>query len=923
MSFASPAVLFALAALPAIWWLLRLTPPRPRAAVFPPARIVSEIAQKEETSARTPWWLTALRLGLAALLIVALAGPTLQSTVEEAPGDGPLLLVIDNSWATAPNWIERRDAALAVVAFAEAADRPVALVATAEQPNAIVSPTDPTEIADRILSLEPHPFGANTASLLPQLTTIAEGGGFGGAAWFSDGLSTPESDALAAFLAEFVDGPVIIYQDPAAVVLGLLPPTNEADSLSVEIVRNQTGTSAVGTVVARDFRGRAIAQSEFNFNVADTRSTATFDLPPELRNEIARLEIDGLASAGAVQLLDDRYRRRSVAIISGDAGDQPLLSAEYYLSRALSPFADLRTPTSTVGIAIADMIAAGTSVIILADVGTLTPEAEAELGAWLENGGTLIRFAGPRLAAAESALLPVTLREGGRVLGGALQWEQPQPLGLFPTDSPFFGLDIPDDVNVEVQVLAQPNAMLPDRTWAALADGTPLVTGARSGDGLSVLFHVTADTSWSNLPLSGVFVEMLRRILGLAVTTVSDVEAFSEAALPPFRLLDGYGRLVDPTGLAEPIPGGFAEIAVDASHPPGLYGTDDAFRSLSLLDDTAELAPLSETGTLGATQSPYPGAAPTLVAPWLFAVAFLFLLADTFAVLWLSGSFRRYRPQIAAVAIVGLLFPAIIPDADAQEGLAAADLFALEAANRPALAYVLTGDSYSDDIARAGLTGLSWILNQRTSFEPATPIGVDIATDELAFFPILYWRVSPDAVVPDPTALLRLDAYLRSGGIVLFDTADELQRAGAEIIQGTTAAGDRLREILATFDIPPLEPVPADHVLTKTYYLLDDFPGRYNEGDFWVEALPPAQEGEIRPVRPADGVSPILITSNDLAAAWAIEDDGAYMFPMATTDPRQREFAFRAGVNIVMYALTGNYKTDQVHIPDLLERLGQ
>jgi hypothetical protein len=135
-----------------------------------------------------------------------------------------------------------------------------------------------------------------------------------------------------------------------------------------------------------------------------------------------------------------------------------------------------------------------------------------------------------------------------------------------------------------------------------------------------------------------------------------------------------------------------------------------------------------------------------------------------------------------------------------------------------------------------------------------------------------------------------------------------------------------LRKILSSLDIPELEPVSRDHVLTKTFYLLRDFPGRFNSGQLWVEALPAADEDEEasrRPARGGDGVSSIIITSNDLAGAWAMRPDGQPMLPMLEGEPRQRELAFRAGVNIVMYTLTGNYKADQVHVPALLERLGQ
>ena len=184
----------------------------------------------------------------------------------------------------------------------------------------------------------------------------------------------------------------------------------------------------------------------------------------------------------------------------------------------------------------------------------------------------------------------------------------------------------------------------------------------------------------------------------------------------------------------------------------------------------------------------------------------------------------------------------------------------------------------------------------------------------------------PGAAKPSPEALARIDAYMKNGGTVLFDTRDAIMAppgpGGANRSPGMIA----LRTILSSLDIPELEPVPRDHVLTKTFFLLRDFPGRFSSGQLWVEALPTANDlvdETKRPARAGDGVSSIIITSNDFAGAWATRTDGQAMLPMVPGEPRQREFAFRAGVNIVMYTLTGNYKADQVHVPALLERLGQ
>ena len=156
--------------------------------------------------------------------------------------------------------------------------------------------------------------------------------------------------------------------------------------------------------------------------------------------------------------------------------------------------------------------------MILADVGNVAGEAHDRLARWIEDGGVLVRFAGPRLAASDDDLVPVRLRRGGRILGGSLSWDKPQPLAAFSHEVPFNGMAVPNDVTVSRQVLAEPDAAVTENTWATLADGTPLVTAARRGKGMIVLFHVTGDTRWSDLPLSGTFVEMLKRIVALAGT---------------------------------------------------------------------------------------------------------------------------------------------------------------------------------------------------------------------------------------------------------------------------------------------------------------------------------------------------------------------------------------------------------------------
>jgi hypothetical protein len=233
---------------------------------------------------------------------------------------------------------------------------------------------------------------------------------------------------------------------------------------------------------------------------------------------------------------------------------------------------------------------------------------------------------------------------------------------------------------------------------------------------------------------------------------------------------------------------------------------------------------------------------------------------------------------------------------------------------------VKTGLADVDAMSEAGLTGLGLALRARTSYEPEAPMGVDLKTDDLSLFPLLYWPMDPREKNLSPAVQSKLNEYMRHGGTIFFDTRDLTLGA----VRGPGSVGEQtLRRLTAGLDIPPLEPVPDDHVLTKSFYILRDFPGRWSGGQVWVEKLPPAPKGVMRPARGGDGVSPVIIGGNDWAAAWAVDANGHFLAKPSPGGEIQREMAFRVGINVVMYALTGNYKADQVHAPALLERMGR
>ncbi|MDE2462334.1 MAG: DUF4159 domain-containing protein, partial [Alphaproteobacteria bacterium] len=603
-----------------------------------------------------------------------------------------------------------------------------------------------------------------------------------------------------------------------------------------------------------------------------------------------------------------RFQKVGIVGATSSENGSPLLSGAYYLRRALSPYADLSHGT------IEQELSRHVGVLVLSDIGRITGDAYADVARFVQQGGVLIRFAGPRMTNGTDALVPVPLRSGGRYLGGAMGWAKPQHLAPFAQGSPFAGLSVPRDVTISRQILAEPSIELATRSWARLDDGTPLVTGAPRGKGWIVLFHVPAAPGWSNLPMSRLFIDMLRRLVQLAAgAQPADIGVHDTASYPALAVLDGYGHLEKPGAAVLPLTGrALAQFVPSASHPPGLYGSEDA--ALARNATTAH-TPFVALEGIGLARSYYSGRTVLSLAPYLLMAAFVLLLIDALIGLWLRG-LLPVRRWAGFASLLILVAPFFLPGT-ARAG----ESFDMKAALNTRLAYVITGIPSVDAMSKAGLTGLGLWLKARTSYEPKSPMGVNLATDNLSFFPLLYWPMDPRERPLTQAELSKIQNYMRNGGTLFIDTR--------ELTLGPTRGPDNpgeqtLKRLLGKLDLPPLEPVPADHVLTKTFYLLSSFPGRWAGGTLWVQKLPPRDPNAgPEPARGGNDVSPIIIGSNDYAAAWAVNDQGEPIVAIVPGGEHQREMAVRVGINIVMYALTGNYKADTVQVPALLRRLGK
>lgn len=887
-TFLAPLALLGLIALPLVWLILRIAPPTPKVLNFPPLRLFADINTEEETPAKTPLWLLLFRLLMVALISFALAQPILQRPAADT--QKPLLLVIDNSWLSAPHWSQITDEAEALLKTARRDNIDVALALTNSDAN--TSQFGPAQSAlNSVETLKPSPwitpldaFKTSLESLNLNEKSIV---------FLSSGLD--QEDYLTA-LGEY--GTVTVYQATNVSEFALPKNTQEIpNGFETTWQRPIAGALPIDhTVIAYQADNSVIARAPLTFTAGQTEATARFEIPAQLRSRIGHLRLSGVNSAGAVQLFDDSWGRPLIGILNG-SGDtsSPLLSEPFYARTALQPFADIFDGN------LSTLLDINPSLIVMSDSQRTEDE---RLVKYVEEGGVLVRFAGPKLAKKTDDLLPVNLRGGGRALGGALSWETPQKLAPFETDSPFYGLDTSDEITVSRQVMARPGIETDTRSWARLEDGSPIVTAGARGDGLIVLFHVTAGPEWSNLALSGLYVDMLKRVLPLAKNRLRQETDENQGDWVANRVLNGFGQFESPEATVSVIKDiDFSKVIASASTPPGLYVQGTRTQALQTVSDVKDISALNLPSSVIRKQ--YGGTKLQTLAGLGLAIGAIGLALDAFFAMLMSGRLNRLfgRPaqSFAAIGFAALLVM--------SSDTALAQDKAMESATGLHFAYIATDNGRVDRMSENGLESLGKQLDLRTTIDVTGVHSVVPGEDVLSFYPFLYWVVSRDSPAPESIAITALNEYMGAGGTIVFDTRDAADQA----ITGN-APHPGLARVTEALDIPRLTTVPNDHVLTKSFYLLQTFPGRYANGQVWVDAN--------NNTSGRDGVSPVIIGGHDWASAWALDEDNRPLIDTDNSLPRQQEFAVRFGINIAMYALAGNYKSDQVHTAELVKRLG-
>ncbi|QDH13124.1 DUF4159 domain-containing protein [Formicincola oecophyllae] len=946
LAWAHPALLGGLALLPATWWLSRLTPPAPRKQVFPSVRLLHQLKRTNSTNAKTPWWLLALRCAALGCVVLGLAGPewrppsSAAMAAALAGGGRNMVMLIDNGWASLPNWAQRLDSATTLgqqwlAQRSEGANTTLAILTTAPQPDGrmkapfmLGAPNQADAdlrdaLASALASLTPRPWPVDRQSTAKQLRDNEQlrQALAGADVWvLSDGINQGGEAALEAALKPARQRRDMRWDPCLPVWLDMRPPNARSQPSAQAGVAWQAkvlfaqncATPAPLALSAYGLNTPTPSQRSDNFSML-----ASWKLPAGKAATAMTVPLDGAldgavgafalnpptsARAGSAAALPGPaawhllatavHGRSTAAVLMGPHDAQALTGAGWFLqqgsalhgqSLATLTLHQLESPNPSSPVppalrAISLVYAPDGTLPALSSHPSEPDEQRAKAGlmAWVRQGGTLVRFAGP--VAGRSSLdsrddgtssenpgidnspsldetLSVPLLGGTRQLGGPLSLTKPPHLASFPAQGPFAGLAVPQDVTVERQILARPTATLNDHVWASLEDGTPLVTARREGKGEVVFFHTAPLANWTTLPLAGLWPAMLERLAQRAdahspnhpaqnglVTQPSTGGAGegNQTGLPPWRVLTPQGSLTiaGPDVLPLPDDDHASPIPVSALHPAGLYGRPGGFmRALNLAPMlTPDRAALAVEKPLGILARPVGPITPHALGPILMTCGLgLLMLAQ--AILLAQSLKRAWWKRLTGKAGLSVLMLASGLGAASHAWAGPALGAGQKGAPTPAqsaesdwhntletrLAWLPTGDQETDDQIAAGMKSLTDYVNQRSNPHLGAPIKLDLNRDDLGFYPLIYWPILPNAHA-DGARAQKISLYMQRGGMVLVD------RMGAGTLTNAatsaTSAEHAQNRALEGVTLPTLLPLTDQATVAHTFYILHGYPGR-------------------------------------------------------------------------------------------------
>lgn len=891
VTFQNPEYFVFLLIVPILWKYFKEGPDRPVLKKFPAIILIAQNTSSDSTPIKKNYLNLLLKTLLVFLITVLLANPSEKKDFKTKP-----LIIIDNGWDSGPGW-EKINKGINQFLESKKSNTFTIFPTVASNKNKFnyLFEKKEFEIREYLKGIKPLALKPNYILLSKELPNFVQDDTK--IFWFTNHYMNKEKKAfydsiksknLKIYSSSKEDFPIILSllsQEDNIYSFGLINMNKDLDNFFIDCY----------DIKQRIIIRQKVSQDKIKY---DEQNFGNFsvEIPKEKNDLIYYFKISNSKSVSSVAIKSNYVKKKKIGLVQTNFqdNDNEYFRANFFVRKALESNYDLKS------LPLDQLLSPNKSLIISDDFDTTFFGFEERILQWIGEGGTFLKFAGDKfLSHAENnqlssvlGIIPITKKVIS--VDGELSFKRNLSIAQISGKSPIRDFEIPKKIKINKYIEIPKNIdNLKLKFWVKLDNGAPLITQRPYEKGNLILVHLPANNEWSNISLSIFFPDLLNKIIqisrGINAEEVQQI-------FKPLKILDALGNLVEPRidtlNLDSKI---FMDSKLTRDNPPGLYKNELGFHGLNISDylqneyDYIYLPKEIIIDDFNSNSS-------FEIKNFLVLLCLLVFVCETL-VNFLGRDFLKFKyfNPLKVMFLILIVFSPNIVFANEK----------LDYLGQTKLAYIQTGVEEIDRINYEGLREISSYISSKTSAILGSPIGLDLEKDEIDYFPIIYISLIKNAKNLNDISLGKLQNFINSGGILLFDCKASFESLFVE---------DCLilfKKHYKNLDISAFKKLTSESTLSKSFYLLNSYPGRKNEMVYI------AYNNQIN----NDKVLSIVIGNNDWTGAWAKDANNSFLLPLFENDKEQRDLSFRFGTNIVLYSLTGNYKSDQVHIPEILKRM--
>ena len=892
IGFSNIYALFGLLLIPIIWIIVKSFPPVPKSYNFSSFFLLDKIEHDAPKNEKTPLWLVIFRIFFFILIVLFFSKPFIKnnSSVTDEKYE-KYLIIADTGWSMAKDWHKFKELIQEISQEAEKNKKEILFFHSNLNTYKDLKIFDTSfALSNYLENLYPQPLQFTKGSLdkLMQDESIFKKSKVFIVSSKFDFQNFNTYYKKFNLINNYSNNYYFINPLDTVLIINNIKVTQ--DEIICEVLRlGKNNFKQNFFLNVETINNEIIYRNKHSIKENENNKIINLSFPTEVFNQIKSIKIVGQNHAGAKYYFDDFSKRKNIAILNDNEfyKESPLLSPVYYLKKSLDSKHNIKVGK------IDNIIKQEFSTIIIPETGKILNEHNKQLNDWLLKGGNLIRFSGNSLVQEKSNFLPSQDTYSRiRNIEGQLTINNKLFISNFEKDSIFAGLQIPQDIIINKQLIFDTYSKQVN-VLAKLNDNTPLVSMKKFGEGKIILFHIGANNDWSNLPISSLFPDMLNRVLLFSKNDNSS----NLKNLNLNKEIDGFGNLVLPKKIVTLDSFDKLEtVKPSYNTPPGQYENNQISIALNL---STNINQHQSEKIYTSMLSDYSFVSTKDLSSSILKIILTMFILDILLSIMIKNNlnFSRIFANRNNLLVIVLFFITFIK----LDNISASDTF---------LAYVKIKNSQINNISENGLETIRNLLITRTSINPKGVIGLDIKSDNIYSYPFIYWPLTKNLLSIKKPEIIKIKNYLDNGGIFFFDIIG-FSRKNLNLKEKKF---QEIRKFLNEIEANELSIIPKGHTLTKSFYLLNKFPGKWDNKILFVENSN---------LQYKDGVSSIILGFNNWSKAWAVDDNNLPLFPVVPGGERQRELSYRFGINIAMYALTGNYKSDQIHSKSILKRLSK